>query len=523
LRHVLAGGHQLGARVRASRTLGGPGGTNIVQGAHGVVIGPCRQQPRSRLLIRFSRGTDESHEEVECEPDDVESAIPGDFRRGNIVVAARDLHVGGAVVVREGVIGTVVSPSGSDSQNRVTVSFSRREDGSRNRLNCVLSEIRLYIPGGFEVNARVRATRTLTIDGGQPIVPSGSHGVVVGPAPDDPLEQLLVRFDALPLSGDTVECACGADDVALLIAGGFLRGESVAAAKDLCVKGVVVVKQGVLGTVVGQSATDPNGRVTIAFVRREDGRGNNLNVVPTEIHRMLCTGNLVPGDQVTARRQLLVVPAGAHGTVLGPSCTRPSRVAVRFDAVDDCDEVVLHVEPRDLDVLAASENVDRSSPEPESRSKEVDGKIRAIAGNYVRGNEVIAARDLSVGGNVVVRAGVLGMVIGPSNQDIERVTVAFAWREDGKTNNLNVVPSEIRSVEAPTATRGEVCAICLGELLSEGEELCRMPCSHVLHATCVRAYLSHQTSTGNKSCTRSHNPSYIKPAQCPVCRRDTLP
>ena len=60
------------------------------------------------------------------------------------------------------------------------------------------------------------------------------------------------------------------------IAGGFRRGETVLAAKDLRVKGVVVVKANVLGQVVGQSATDPAGRVTVAFTRREDGRSNNL-------------------------------------------------------------------------------------------------------------------------------------------------------------------------------------------------------------------------------------------------------
>ena len=54
-----------------------------------------------------------------------------------------DLRVGGQVVVREGVLGTVVGPSHSDAQHRVTVSFSQREDSSRNRLNCVVNEIKL--------------------------------------------------------------------------------------------------------------------------------------------------------------------------------------------------------------------------------------------------------------------------------------------------------------------------------------------------------------------------------------------
>ena len=61
-----------------------------------------------------------------------------------IIPPARgDLRVGGQVVVREGVLGTVVGPSHSDAQHRVTVSFSHREDSSRNRLNCVVNEIKL--------------------------------------------------------------------------------------------------------------------------------------------------------------------------------------------------------------------------------------------------------------------------------------------------------------------------------------------------------------------------------------------
>ena len=43
---------------------------------------------------------------------------------------------------------------------------------------------------------------------------------------------------------------------------------------------------------------------------------------------------------------------------------------------------------------------------------------------------------------MVVRANILGTVVGPSGQDpTSRITVAFAWREDGKSNNLNVIAS----------------------------------------------------------------------------------
>merc|ERR1719240_754992 len=344
---------------------------------------------------------------------------------------------------------------------------------------------------------------------------------------------MMVRFDALPLSGDIVECSCSAQDVSLVIAGGFRRRESVVASKDLRVKGVVVVKQGASGTVVGQSATDPNGRVTIAFPRREDGRVNNLNVVPTEIQRMYCNGGLAPGDCVVARRQLMVVPTGTCGIVLGPSCASPNRVVISFEIGGSCEEVVLHVEPADLHTITLDKHADCAGPGVESKredSTDQDSRLTTTAGRFTCGDEVVAARDLSVGGTVVVRTGVRGTVIGPSNQHaLGPVTVDFAWREDGKTKNLNVVPTAIRLVDSPIPTSGELCAICLGELLSEGEELCRMPCSHVFHATCVRALLNHQTGTNTKGGrhtshglqpTRSMPP---KPAQCPVCRRDALP
>jgi energy-converting hydrogenase Eha subunit E len=512
-----------------------PHGRGIALGAHGTIVGPARDAPHERLVVRFSGSGGEPAEEIMCDLEDVESAIAGDFRRGNAVIATRDLRVGGTVVVREGVLGTVVGPSSSDAQHRVTVSFSHREDGSRNRLNCVVSEIRLYVPGGLEVNARVQATRMLNLDSHNPVA-AGTCGLVLGPAPEEPLERLLVRFETTSQLREAVEIVCRADDVTLVIAGGFRRGESVTAAKDLRVKGIVVVKQGVVGTVIGQSATDPNGRVTIAFARREDGRCNNLNVVPAEIQRTSCTGGLVPGDRVVARRRLLVVPRGSCGHVLGPSCARPSRVAVRFRTATDGDEMVLHVEPGDLRVVhAVGEDVSDAPavtivPVTEHEEQDTDVRRPVVAGGYTRGDAVVAARDLCVGGHIVVRTGVLGTVIGPSSQDpTGRVTVTFAWREDRKTNNLNVVPGEIKPVEPPTAANGELCAICLGELNVDGEELCRMPCTHVLHVGCVRAYLSHQTG-GNASRSSSNAGELsiaalmpLKPAQCPVCRRDVLP
>lgn len=475
--------------------------------------------------MRFALGHNKV-EELICDPADVEANIPGNFRRGNAVIATRDLRVGGQVVVREGVLGTVVGPSHSDSQHRVTVSFSHREDSSRNRLNCVVNEIKLYLAGNLEVGARVQAARPISYDRLAPVV-TGSVGTVVGPALDEPLARIVVRWDGPAPNGAPLEREAHADDVKLMIAGGFKRGETVLAAKDLRVKGVVVVKQNVLGTVVGQSATDPGGRVTVAFARREDGRSNNLNVVPSEIQHMPCTGGLVPGDRVAALRELLVVPKGAQGIVVGPSCSQSSRVAVRFttETTESCEEVVLHVEPEDLKVLnAVAEDVDDLQQPDKEDDTEDSGPL--LAGGYNRGDAVTASRDLCVGGKVVVRANILGTVVGPSTQDPwRRITVAFSWREDGKSNNLNVIASEIRRVDAPSAEKGELCAICLTEFESQNEEgICRMPCGHLLHKSCITAYLNHQTTqTAAPIRPAAGVPMPLKPAQCPVCRKEVLP
>merc|ERR1712216_715538 len=55
--------------------------------------------------------------------------VAGGYDRGDVVKATRDLCVGGNVVVRASVFGTVIGPSGQDPTGRVTVAFAWREDG----------------------------------------------------------------------------------------------------------------------------------------------------------------------------------------------------------------------------------------------------------------------------------------------------------------------------------------------------------------------------------------------------------
>lgn len=521
IRHCLAGGFHIGSTVRLLRNLEVGDGDVLIANTLGTVMGPGRSRENA-VLVRIPLSGERYKEHV-CAAEDLEVAIPGSFRRGNAVIAARDLRVGGNVVVREGVLGTVVGPSSTDALNRVTVSFSHREDNSRNRLNCVVSEIRLYLAGGLEVGTKVEVLRSVSYDGLAPVL-IGTKGTVLGPSSQEPIASLRVLLEP-PLPPNTpAERELRAEDLGVLIAGGYRQGETVAAAKDLRVKGQIVVKQGIVGTIIGQSNTDPANRITVAFARREDGRCNNLNVVPSEIQRLPCTGGLMPGDRVAATRQLLVVPKGTHGTVVGPSCARTTRVAVRFNPVQGAEEVVLHVESEDLRILhAVGEDVDDTCGEFPDSDDNTEGLPRqAVAGGYNRGETVVAVRDLCVSGRVVARMGVLGTVIGPSSQDpVNRITISFAWREDGKTNNLNVMTNEVRRVEPGSLSRGELCAICLAELVEGEEEICRMPCGHVLHAPCVRTYLNHQTAGGPPTAATALAP--LKPAQCPVCRRDVLP
>merc|ERR1712045_582989 len=68
-----------------------------------------------------------------------------------------------------------------------------------------------------------------------------------------------------------------------------------------------------------------------------------------------------------------------------------------------------------------------------------------VAGGFYKGQRVIATQDITVRGNVVVKAGTAGSVVGPSESDpTARIAVRFLQREDVGLGNLNVVPREIK-------------------------------------------------------------------------------
>jgi len=68
-----------------------------------------------------------------------------------------------------------------------------------------------------------------------------------------------------------------------------------------------------------------------------------------------------------------------------------------------------------------------------------------VAGGFYKGQRVIATQDITVRGNIVVKAGTAGSVVGPAESDpTARISVRFLQREDHGLGNLNVVPREIK-------------------------------------------------------------------------------
>eukprot|EP00746_Dinoflagellata_sp_MGD_P101032 gnl/MRDRNA2_/MRDRNA2_41143_c0_seq2.p1 gnl/MRDRNA2_/MRDRNA2_41143_c0~~gnl/MRDRNA2_/MRDRNA2_41143_c0_seq2.p1 ORF type:complete len:177 (+),score=28.47 gnl/MRDRNA2_/MRDRNA2_41143_c0_seq2:43-573(+) len=96
------------------------------------------------------------------------------------------------------------------------------------------------------------------------------------------------------------------DDMAKLngsfLIGGFQQGQFVQTAKDLVVRGRVIVKQGTPGTVLGAAKLDPEHRITVSFLEHQQDQ--RMNVQPEEIKElgsrestqlMQCLGRLRTG------------------------------------------------------------------------------------------------------------------------------------------------------------------------------------------------------------------------------------
>ena len=72
--------------------------------------------------------------------------------------------------------------------------------------------------GNLEVGSRVQAARPISYDRLAPVV-TGSLGTVMGPALEEPLVRILVRWDSA-VNGTPLEREAQADDVRLMKLGG---------------------------------------------------------------------------------------------------------------------------------------------------------------------------------------------------------------------------------------------------------------------------------------------------------------
>lgn len=70
-----------------------------------------------------------------------------------------------------------------------------------------------------------------------------------------------------------------------LMIGGFRKGQTVYASKNITVKGMVAVKHNTQGKIIGPSELNPMQRITVAFSRREDRVVGNMNCVPGDIKK----------------------------------------------------------------------------------------------------------------------------------------------------------------------------------------------------------------------------------------------
>lgn len=69
------------------------------------------------------------------------------------------------------------------------------------------------------------------------------------------------------------------------VIGGYFEGQTVYAAKDITVRGNLVIKRGCAGLITGPAENNPTQRIAVEFSKREDRLAGVLNVVPSEIKK----------------------------------------------------------------------------------------------------------------------------------------------------------------------------------------------------------------------------------------------
>lgn len=268
--------------------------------------------------------------------------------------------------------------------------------------DAVLEEDVCY--GGVKPWQEVVANRDI-IFGTKLGVRQGTPGLVIGNFEDGC--HLTVKFDEREDGSDL--CVIVLPEALMApLPGGFRLGQRVVALYELMLNGVVGVRLGTGGSVVGRVSED---RLMVLFDARVDsgtGPAGPVSVSFREVGVLRpLVGGFSIGQEVQAAMDLVVgnqvvVRAGTHGSVL--SEFSDTRLTVVFDTSEEGSRSCFNVLPLEI----------RPWCEP-PRSLPVGSPVQAV-------------RDL-IGMNVVIKAGTRGVVLG--GVDDAQVFVSFDGREDG--------------------------------------------------------------------------------------------
>mmetsp|Transcript_139972 Transcript_139972/g.390209 ORF Transcript_139972/g.390209 Transcript_139972/m.390209 type:complete len:341 (-) Transcript_139972:169-1191(-) len=188
----LPGGFQVWEEVAASRDLTVGDRIVAVWGTPGVVLGPAERTP-DRIEVIFDERTDFARSSLNVRPFELERQLPAHFgvRIAQPVVATKDLFCGPTLLARLGSRGVVRC---RHSEERATVQFDQRADGSELPVNVHFSEVtpQRTLLGGYRVGQRVAASQDL-FSGNTLMVHSGTLGSVCCEYSD---ARLTVKFDS---------------------------------------------------------------------------------------------------------------------------------------------------------------------------------------------------------------------------------------------------------------------------------------------------------------------------------------
>lgn len=195
---AIPGGFAVLEEVAASQdlTLGTGPDIKVVVPMYGPGFVVGSKSDEARVTVKFTDRTDGAEGCLNVTCGELVKQLPVHFgvRLGQRVVAARDLMFGPTLGVRFGELGTVIGCSkGQGGEDRLSVMFDSRADGSAGNVSCVPDEVApaLKLAGGFELAENVIAARDL-FSGEHRIVQGGTRGRIMRSMND---LRVSVRFE----------------------------------------------------------------------------------------------------------------------------------------------------------------------------------------------------------------------------------------------------------------------------------------------------------------------------------------